>query len=418
MSLQKRMQRSGRIWLNENQMKNFLMIIISVLMFVRLSGQAQSDVLMKANALVSLGKPDEAITELSAVISDHTDFRYLLQRAQAYVVKGDHSSAIVDYNSANEAEPYSGSFGLAKIYALKGDVQTALYHLEQNLSSQWKRSEKEIMLDPAFGRLEKTSEWRSFWKQERYSEIERTVSEIEYYTSKGNNEDSKALISVLKSRYPGNDEVIYSEALLNLSSGKSSEAVRLMSELTNRKNSDRYLRLLAKAQIASSNYAGASNTYTRIINNGVADADVLLARAECFRKTGENDKAIADVDKYLAFYPEDMNALRTAGRAHAVAGDNLKALELFSRNLELHPSESELYIDRGNSYLAARSWEWAIADYSMSLDLKPSSPDAWLNKGIALLNSGKTGEACHDFRKALSLGNKKAAEYISRNCIK
>jgi Flp pilus assembly protein TadD len=59
-----------------------------------------------------------------------------------------------------------------------------------------------------------------------------------------------------------------------------------------------------------------------------------------------------------------------------------------------------------------------MQDYSMSLDLKPGNSDAWLNKGISLLNSGKTDDACHDFRKSFSLGNKKATEFVSRYCIK
>jgi Flp pilus assembly protein TadD len=75
-------------------------------------------------------------------------------------------------------------------------------------------------------------------------------------------------------------------------------------------------------------------------------------------------------------------------------------------------------VDRANSYFLSRSWNWAIKDYSMSLDLQPENSDAWLNKGIALLNSGDISDACHDFRKAFSLGNKKATEFISRNCIK
>ncbi len=67
---------------------------------------------------------------------------------------------------------------------------------------------------------------------------------------------------------------------------------------------------------------------------------------------------------------------------------------------------------------ASKSWDWAAKDYSMALDLKPDISDAWLNKGIALLNSGRTDDACHDFRKSFNLGNKKATEYISRYCIK
>jgi Flp pilus assembly protein TadD len=54
----------------------------------------------------------------------------------------------------------------------------------------------------------------------------------------------------------------------------------------------------------------------------------------------------------------------------------------------------------------------------MSLDLKPANSDVWLNKGIALLNSGKVDDACHDFRISFRQGNKRVADYISRNCIK
>jgi len=52
------------------------------------------------------------------------------------------------------------------------------------------------------------------------------------------------------------------------------------------------------------------------------------------------------------------------------------------------------------------------------LDLKPENSDTWLNKGIALLNSGKVEDACHDFRRSFSLGNKHVSDLLSRNCIK
>ena len=93
-------------------------------------------------------------------------------------------------------------------------------------------------------------------------------------------------------------------------------------------------------------------------------------------------------------------------------------MEYYSENLKLHPANPHNYVDRANIYYMSKSWENAISDYAMALDLKPDNPDAWLNKGICLLNKGNTEDACHDFRKALSLGNKKAASYISSNCIK
>jgi tetratricopeptide (TPR) repeat protein len=150
----------------------------------------------------------------------------------------------------------------------------------------------------------------------------------------------------------------------------------------------------------------------------IPDADLLLLRAECYKKTGETSRALSDIAEYLSYYPDNKIALSMAGKMEAASGNNLKALEYFSENLRLHPNDPECYVDRANSYFLSESWEWAIKDYSMSLDLAPGSSDVWLNKGIALVNAGKNDDACHDFKQSSALGNKKATEYISRYCIK
>jgi Flp pilus assembly protein TadD len=397
-----------------------IMVIVCILMFsVSVFGQQTLDYLLKARALTEEGKPDLAIDQLSKAISEKADSRLFIERAAANVMKGDYSGAISDYNEANKLTPFSGEYGLSRIYALKGDAATALYHLELNLNSRYRRGEKDVMLDPAFGTIENRPEWRQFWKKEWYTGIEKGISEIEFYVSAGKIDESKAVLSELKNNYKGSDGILYAEGLIDLSAGKPAEAVKIITELTARvPENEKYLRLLAKAQSTASNPAGASVVYSQLISSGVADAELLILRAECYRKTGENEKAIADINKFLVYYPENKAALSLAGKTEAAAGDNIKALELFSKNLKLHPNDPECYVDRANSYFVSKSWDWAIKDYSMSLDLKPGNSEVWLNKGISLLNSGRTEDACHDFRRSLALGNKRASEYISRNCIK
>jgi tetratricopeptide (TPR) repeat protein len=275
------------------------------------------------------------------------------------------------------------------------------------------------MLDPVFRTLENRSEWRQFWKKEWYSPSEKAVSEIEFYSSNRKTDDARAVLAELRKNYPGTEDVVYSEALINISAGKYSEALRGLSDLTASDPANvKYLRVLAKAQSLSGSAAGASNTYSKLLDAGVADADLLVSRAECYRKTGETDKALSDIEHYLDLYPENRKALSMAGKLEMANGDNIKALGYFSKNLKLHPDDPECYVDRADSYFGARSWEWAVKDYSMSLDLSPANPDAWLNKGIALLNMSRVEDACHDFKRALSLGSKRATEYISSNCIK
>lgn len=400
-------------------MKKIITLFLFLLSAGIIFGQQTVYYILKARALTEAGKPEQAINLLNGAIDSTKESRLYNERAEANILKGDYSGAISDYNEANKIIPFSGDYGLARIYALKGDAATALYHLELNLNSTDKKTEKYILLDPAFGSIDNRQEWRQFWKKEWYSISERSISEIEYYLSAGKIDQSREVLSDLKNRFESNVDILYAESLINLATGNYSEVVKDVAGITAQNQGDgKYLRMLAKAQTGASDPVGASATYTQLLASGVADAGLLLLRADCYQKTGEMDKALNDIRKYLEIYPENKTALSLAGKVEAKSGDNLTALEFFTQNLKLHPDDPECYVDRATSYFVSRSWEMAINDYSMSLDLKPGNSEVWLNKGIALLNSGRTEDACHDFRRSFSLGNKRVTDYISKNCIK
>jgi tetratricopeptide (TPR) repeat protein len=401
------------------KMKRILFFTLLLLASAGLQGQTKSDFLMKGKALVERGKPEEAISLLSAALESYPEKDVYLKRAEAFVARGDYSQAINDYNSANSVSPGSGEYGLARIYSMKGDAATAVYHLELCLASEYRRSEKEIMLDPVFSLVENRPEWRQLWKKEIYSNLEKGIAEIEYNLSTGNISDAKAVFTGLSGSYPGNDALACAGALINFNEKKYAEALKTLGGLSaNAPGNDKFIKLLALAQEASGNPAEASSTYTQIIAAGTDEPELLLLRAESYRKTGETAKALGDVEKFLDLYPGDKKALSRAGKLSAASGDNLKALTYFSENLRLHPNDAECYIDRANSYFVSKSWDFAVKDYSMALDLQPGNPDAWLNMGIVRLSMGKKDDACFDFRKAFEQGNKKAAEYLSKNCIK
>ena len=399
--------------------KKTLILITALLISGIACGQSSFDFLLRAKALTVKGESANAVAMLTKAIGEKQESRLYVERAEAYLLEGDYLKAINDFNTANSLESHSGDYGLARIYAIRGERDASLHHLEMNMLSSFKKSEKEILLDPAFSLVENTPEWRQFWKRDWYSGLETGISEIEYYLSAGKRENAAEVLSELRGSYKDHEEVIYAGAMLSLSYGKTGDAVISLTGILASDHGDaKYLRLLAKAQTYSSNWAGASVAYSKLLDMEIPDAGLLLSRAECYSKTGEADKAMTDVKRYLSLYPGDKTALSLAGRIKTAAGDNLKALEYFSENLKHHPDDPMCYIDRANSYLSLKSWDPAIKDYSMSLDLDPDNSDAWLNKGIAQLNSGKTADACHDFRQSLRLGNKRATDYISRYCIK
>lgn len=400
-------------------MKKIATFLFASFITAYIYGQTTVDYIIKARACIEAGNALKANDLLTKALDSGPDSRLYSERGGARIISGDLSGAESDFNAANNLSPNSGEYGLAVIYSLRGLASTSVYHLERNLNSQFRLSEKQILLDKAFRRIENTPEWRQFWKKDWYSREELSLSEIEYYISTGKIDEAKSILNRIKSDFPESKEIAYGKALVALAAGKNTDAGKIADDLTRANpDSEKYLRLLAKIQEETSNPSGASSTLTRLIEKGVADAQLYLQRAGCYRKTGEFAKALADVEKYLGFYPENMEAISLSGKLEAASGDNLKAIEFFSKNIKLHPDDAQCYIDRANSYFIAKSWKWAADDYGMSLDLNPDNADAWLNKGISLLNSGFTETACHDFRRSLSLGNKKATEYISRNCIK
>jgi len=400
-------------------MKRTLFCIAISFITVLASGQKPVYYLMKGKALIEAGKAGEAAALLTGAIKDNQDASFYLWRAEAYLAKGDYSSAIDDFNSANKMTAASGEYGLARIYAIRNDAATAVYHLELSMRSPFRKSEKEILTDPSFTLIENKPEWRQFWKKDWYPTPEKRAAEIEYNISTKNLAEAKNIFRTLSSSYPEDVITGYSSALISIAELKYADAVRTLTQILSENPGDiKCLRLLATVQEVSGNPAGASASYSRLIDMNVADPELLLSRAGCYRKTGETEKAINDIAEYLEFYPDSKKALSLAGKAASAAGDNIRALSFFSENVRLHPNDPECFVDRANSYFMSRSWEWAAKDYGMSLDLQPGNAEAWLNNGISLLNMGKTVDACYNFRKAFSLGNRNSTEYLSKYCIK
>ncbi|MGD0340631.1 MAG: tetratricopeptide repeat protein [Bacteroidales bacterium] len=399
--------------------KRFRFLTGALLFSGIITGQPAFECLLKAKALSDDGKNNQAISILSAALESNKDGRLFAERADAELNIGKYDEAISDYTNANSRGNSCGEYGLARAYALMGDAANSVAHLEKDMKSSFRKSEKEIMLDPAFDKIENKPEWRTFWKTDWYSGTDKSIAEIEFYISSGKTNDAISAFSEFQKDYQGSAAVDYAGALINLSAGKYADVIKTVTPLSESDPlNEKYLRVLAKAQEGAGNPAGALVTYSKLIEMEVPDAELFVQRAECYRKTGETDKALADLSRYLDIYPESKNALSLAGRLESAAGNNMEAISYFNKNLILHPNDPDCYIDRANSYLLSKSWDYAANDYGMSLDLAPGNPEVWLNKGIALANSGKTEDACHDFRQALSLGSKRATEYISRYCIK
>ena len=58
----------------------------------------------------------------------------------------------------------------------------------------------------------------------------------------------------------------------------------------------------------------------------------------------------------------------------------------------------------------------SIVDYTKAIELNPNSPDAYYNRGYSKGENGDMEGACSDWRKASSLGDEDAAEFVKEDC--
>lgn len=275
------------------------------------------------------------------------------------------------------------------------------------------------MLDDAFSSIMSSAEWRSLWKKDWYKGYERKKWEIDLYLRSGRIDLAGEALDELSASYAGMPVTDFCKARILTARGQYREASALLSPLTVSLDAPmEYVLAHAETKAGEGDYYGSAVLYGRLISSEYPDAVIFLRRAEMLLKAGDRNPAKDDIKKYLEIEPDSFEALGLLGRTYAEEGAIFEALPYLNTNIDRHPGEASAFSLRGDAWLAARSWTMAVEDYTMSLDLDPNSAAVNLNLGVALINCGREDDACYYLRKARSLGEKNATQYLSRHCIR
>lgn len=395
---------------------------LMVLLLICSSGYPQSpvyDATMRSIVLRESGKTADALNLIEGTIESYDDYRLHIERGELKLSLNDVDAAMESFMRASELKEGAGSFGLARIHAIRGDAASSLKYLEENLRSAFRVGERVCHGDEYLHRIDRTAEWRRFWSSERYSEAEKLLSEVEYLTGMGRSAEALELVNDYRQLFAGFPEYLLADALARYHTGDFTGAVNLLAKIQRGTIlSDKATLLMARSLLASGDYRRAVSSFTGLISSEYADLTLFNGRAEAYLGLKDYRRAIADVDHNLSINPADPTALKLGGKISVASGDSNMALRYLNRVIDANPSDREGYVERGKAWSDAGMWSNAVNDYSMALDLDPIDGELYLNKGILLLRLGNTEQACHDFRMALRYGNRRAAEHINRNCMR
>jgi tetratricopeptide (TPR) repeat protein len=124
----------------------------------------------------------------------------------------------------------------------------------------------------------------------------------------------------------------------------------------------------------------AIEDYTRVLNANSEDIISLLGRGHVLMESGDNEKALRDLDLVLrcldqrnradSTWQQQTRAYARNGRAAALAamGEFEKAFADFEASIALCPNNAWVYYNRAKAHDLRRENETAIADYKMALE--------------------------------------------------
>ncbi len=386
--------------------------------FFILTVNSQEDLYNRGKSELLKGSYSQAVKTFSLVVTENPkDVLAWLGKGEGYFGLKQYDQALKDFYKAQSMESNVSSLWIAKCYAMKSDPVNSMKALENHMRSPYKLPEKEIVMEPAFQKVERTKEWRSFWKNEWYKPYDKQKANAVYQLKKGNYNKAIAELSILLNQNEDDASLYFLRSQAYKSNGEENRSL-IDLNLAIKKDPENSMYRTERARLYKTmdRQEEAVKDYTELIANHPDEFEAYLNRAALLLEMKKYDRALSDVNFYLQYFENSHEAQYFAGEICYEAGKYHNAVKYLNKALNLNQGNEEYFIVRGNIYSKMNTLDQAIDDYSMALDLNPNNPDIYFNRGIARLKSNDASNACYDFKKAFNMGKKEALEYLQRHC--
>jgi len=96
--------------------------------------------------------------------------------------------------------------------------------------------------------------------------------------------------------------------------------------------------------------------------------------------------------------------------------DYSKAIDDYLDAIRKNPKDKNMYVILGNVWEKSGDLSSAIGNYTKAIEIDPYFSDAYIFRGLAYAEGNNRSQACKDMRKAYSLGDTDAKEWIKKYC--
>lgn len=141
--------------------------------------------------------------------------------------------------------------------------------------------------------------------------------------------------------------------------------------------------------------------WSEVIENGDAEAQVYLLRADAFLEAGKPRPALDDYREAIMLDPENYLTYINRASLRSNLGDQSGALKDYGMALKLQPEFARGWDARGAILLNAGEYDKALAHFKKATSLDPQLAGAWHHAGLALSLTQQYEDAVKNIRKAI-----------------
>jgi tetratricopeptide (TPR) repeat protein len=400
-----------------------LKYFVAILFFictVPAGGQKLNEAYLRARAALQQGEYEKVRLEIFSIPQSERTSAMYHTLGESYYMAGDYNNAVSAFTKADSMKSSAAAeLCIARSYANLSRPAEAVSWLQKHLNRRDRLFESELQLDPALEKIERSKEWKELWNREWYSAGDRKAAEAMALVKRKKYMDALGVIDGEIAGHPSSASLHALRAVTYTGLEQYEPALESYRKAIQLRNNDPgYFAEAAIVALKCGKYDSALEYIDRAIHLDPYHLEYYLQRAAAYRVAKKYEKAKEDIQFYFTYFPSDKRALYQMGMAETEAGNEIAGIEYFTALIDQDKTSSDYFMARANACMKINSYEMAMNDFSQALDLNPRLADAWLKKGIILHETVDTENACYYWRKALDLGNKQAADYIYKHCIK
>ncbi|MEA3317756.1 MAG: tetratricopeptide repeat protein [Bacteroidota bacterium] len=394
--------------------KTKILFILIITISVKIYGQKNNDLFLKANADIINKDYENAIVNLSYLINKDNKAKYLIKRSEIYLIQKEYTNAIKDCIKANKIKQYSANYQLAIIAVKQNNYLQAINYLNKYLLYTKHVQLSELLNDSSFYKIHYTQEWEKLlqqkWSKNYISSIKNIISFL-------NKEKYISALNITNQLITNNNaELYYLKTNIYTKQNNYVLALEAISKALKKHFNKDYLLLRAQIYSKLGNTKLAIKDYNKLIYISPENLNLYIYRTKEYLKINRNTKAKNDINFVLKYLPNNCEINFIKAQISFNNKNYISTLKTLNILIKTNKGNEDFYILRGDTYMQTKMYKYAAKDYSMALDLTPRNGNTYYKLAKAQIKNNNKHKACFNIKRAIRYGNKKAVLLKNKYC--